>query len=387
MASTPDVHCNAANLRSSLAKPDQVEEDLIQRPLDMEEDDTSLWAGKHRYPSKHSSHGGGRHYGGYKDKHHYGHNKHHYGHKKHHKKHYGHKKKPWYDDGWGYPSHHWYGGGSSHSYGHKKHCPYGYKKKCRRHRRACRCVRRHHWGSEMNEDFQEMVAYPPASITNADSTNESEDVDEGTSSDAQVVKGYDNGSEESDEDTSSDAQLGYGNDWNADSSDDPDSIDTINDNEDTSSDAQLITGYGIDVDSSDDTPQTEESSFVAMSGGYYHHQHPAARHHWGSKDGDEGASSDAQLLHPILHPDLSDASSDDTSSDAQFITGYDDDVDPDSIDTINDNEDSSSDEPDPASSDSSDTDDTQTEESSFVAVKGAVVGAVGNKLGDIVLLV
>jgi len=258
IASTPDVHCNAAYLRSSGAKPDldQVEEDLIEGPLDMEEDDTSLWAGKHRY------HGGRR--GGY-NKHHYGrYKKHHYGrYKKHHKPtkhHYGYKKKSWYDDGWGYPSHHWYGGGSSHSYGgHKKY------------------HRHHHWADvELNEDFQEMVAYPPAS----DSGYGSEDVDEGTSSDAQVVKGYDNGSEESDEDTSSDAQLGYGNDWNANSSDDPDSIDTINDNEDTSSDAQLIKGYdGTDLDSSDepdpsssdssdtdDTPQTEESSFVAVNG-------------------------------------------------------------------------------------------------------------------------
>ena len=60
MASTPDVHCNAANLRSSSgsgANP-EVEEDL----LDMDEDGTSLWAGKHRYR-------GGRH----------GYNKHHYG--------------------------------------------------------------------------------------------------------------------------------------------------------------------------------------------------------------------------------------------------------------------------------------------------------------------
>lgn len=73
IASTPDVHCNAAYLRSSLAKPDQVEEDLIEGPLGMEEDDTSLWrwGGKHRY------HGGRRggynkhHYGGYKNKHHY----------------------------------------------------------------------------------------------------------------------------------------------------------------------------------------------------------------------------------------------------------------------------------------------------------------------------
>ena len=101
MASSPDVHCNAANLRSG-AKPD-VEEDLIEEPLGMEEDDTSLWrwGGKHRYHG--GRHGYNKHhYGGYKNKHHYGHNKHHYGHNKHHyggyknKHHYGH-------NGWGYP--------------------------------------------------------------------------------------------------------------------------------------------------------------------------------------------------------------------------------------------------------------------------------------------
>ena len=218
----------------------------------MEEDDTSLWAGKHRYPSKHSSHGGGH---GYKDKHHYGH-----------------KKKSWYDDGWGYPSHQWYASGSSHSYGHKKHhrCPHGYKKKCRRHRRACRCVRRHHWGSEMNEDFLEMVAYPSASNTNADSTSENEDVDEGTSSDAQLL--HPDLSDASSDDTSSDAQFitGYDDDV------DPDSIDTINDNEDSSSD-EPDPASGDSSSDTDDTPQTEESLFVAMSRGYYHHQHPAAQ--------------------------------------------------------------------------------------------------------------
>ena len=106
MASSPDVHCNAANLRSSSgsgANP-EVEEDLIEGPLDMDEDGTSLWARKHRYHGGRRRHGynkhhygGGRHYGG-----HYGHKKHHYGYNKHHyggyknKHHYGH-------NGWGYP--------------------------------------------------------------------------------------------------------------------------------------------------------------------------------------------------------------------------------------------------------------------------------------------
>ena len=117
MASSPDVHCNAANLRSSSGANPEVEEDLIEGPLDMDEDGTSLWARKHRYHggrhgyNKH--HYGGHyghkkhhygynkhHYGGYKNKHHYGHNKHHYGGYKN-KHHYGYKKHH-YDD-WGYP--------------------------------------------------------------------------------------------------------------------------------------------------------------------------------------------------------------------------------------------------------------------------------------------
>jgi len=101
IASTPDVHCNAAYLRSSSGANPEVEEDLIEGPLDMDEDGTSLWAGKHRYRG--GRHGYNKHhYGGYKNKHHYGHNKHHYGYNKHHyggyknKHHYGH-------NGWGYP--------------------------------------------------------------------------------------------------------------------------------------------------------------------------------------------------------------------------------------------------------------------------------------------
>ena len=242
------------------------------------------------------------------------------------------------------------------------------------------CVRRHHWGSEMNEDFLEMVAYPSDSNTNADTTNESEEVDEGTSSDAQVVKGYDNGSEESDEDTSSDVQLGYGNDWNADSSDDPDSIDTINDNEDTSSDAQFIKGYdGTDLDSSDesdpspsgdsssdtDDTQTEEASFVALSRSYYHHQQRCLRCLRQQQQQHPAAQQQPINCHSICGgSDIQDITlmytdDEDTSSDAR-ITGYNDVVSslyPDG--------------PTPASSDSSDTDDdTQTKEASFVAVSG-----------------
>jgi len=114
--SLPCLHCRSygfisrcplqcCNLRSSSGANPEVEEDLIEGPLDMEEDDTSLWrwGGKHRYHggrrggyNKHH-YGGGRH--GY-SKHHYGHKKHHYGYNKHHYG--GYKNKHHYDD-WGYP--------------------------------------------------------------------------------------------------------------------------------------------------------------------------------------------------------------------------------------------------------------------------------------------
>jgi len=135
MASTPDVYCNAANLRSSGAKPD-AEEDLIEGPLGIMDEDTSFWGGsKHRYPSKHSSHGG------------YGHRPHRYPPK--HSSHGGYGHRPHR-----YPPKH-----SSHGGYGQHHCPHGYKKKCKYFHNtlnpSCRCVRSHHWADvELNEDFQ-----------------------------------------------------------------------------------------------------------------------------------------------------------------------------------------------------------------------------------------